>query len=77
MVGRRTPAGTGNEMNRVRMIAADRDRELSEIAAKKREKLAAQERERLAAQERTEQEELIAGGAPEAPAEEVMVSEAE
>ena len=69
IVGRLIPAGTGCEMNRVRMIAAARDRELSEIAARKREK--------LAAQERAEREKLIAEVPPEVSAEEVMVSEAE
>ncbi len=75
IVGRLIPAGTGGEMSRVRMIAAERDRELSEIAARKREKLAAQERKDR--EEREKQAGLIAEAPPEVSAEEVMVSEAE
>jgi DNA-directed RNA polymerase subunit beta' len=33
IVGRLVPAGTGSAMNRLRRVAADRDQQMSEIAA--------------------------------------------
>ncbi len=41
IVGRLIPAGTGSVVNRLRKIAAERDREISEAAAKEQKKLAA------------------------------------
>ncbi len=35
IVGRLVPAGTGSAMNRLRQVAADRDTEMSEVAAAK------------------------------------------
>ena len=41
IVGRLIPAGTGSVMNNMRRLAAEKDQELAEIAAKEQEKLAA------------------------------------
>ena len=55
IVGRLIPAGTGAMMNRMREIAAERDREMAEIAAREQEKLAAQAAAQAAAMEAADQ----------------------
>jgi DNA-directed RNA polymerase subunit beta' len=71
IVGRLIPAGTGSIMNRLRHVAADRDREMAELAAKKQEKLAAEREQQEAVAE------LPPGAAEEGAAGEVVASDAD